>query len=134
MSLERFDAVLAVNVRGVYVATQAAWPHLATRKGVVVNISSMSSVDPYIGMGTYGCTKAWLNLFTQVISQEGQEVGIRAFCVAPGTVETKLMRDLWPEFPAEKALTPDEVASVVSSVVEPDMARASGETIFVRSR
>ncbi|MBI4820907.1 MAG: SDR family oxidoreductase [Deltaproteobacteria bacterium] len=126
-----FEELLATNVRSVFYATKAAWPHLASTRGVVVSISSMSSIDPFLGMGTYGATKAWVNLLTHALGAEGREAGVRAYAIAPGAVETKLMRDLWPD--EQTAMDPGEVADVVESLLDSKMARASGETIFLRT-
>ncbi|MBI2378209.1 MAG: SDR family oxidoreductase [Deltaproteobacteria bacterium] len=133
MSDEAFEQLLATNVRGVFAMSRAAWPLLAATRGVIVNLSSMSSVDPFPGMGLYGATKAWVNLASQAMAAEGKEAGIRVFAVAPGTVETSLMRGLWPELPASMAMDPDEVAGVIEALIDPKMSRVSGQTIFVRS-
>lgn len=128
-----FDQLLAVNVAAVFHATQAVWPVMrAQGGGVIVNISSLASVDPFPGFAAYGASKAWVNLFSQALGAEGRAAGIRVFAVAPGAVETRLMRSAFPDFPGERALAPDDVAAVIESVCDERMAAAAGQTVFVR--
>jgi len=130
---EQFELALAANVRSVFYATRAAWRPLRERGGgVVVSVSSLASDDPFPGFAVYGACKAWVNLFTRAIAAEGRPLGIRAFAVAPGAVETGMLRGLFPDFPAPQALAPDDVAGVIESVCAAGMAHASGQTIFVR--
>ena len=130
---DEFDRVTAVNMTAVYRATRAVWPHmLAQGGGVIVNISSLSSVDPFPGLGVYGASKAWVNLFSRAMAAEGKGHGIRVYAVAPGAVRTQMLRSLFPEIPAAQTLDPDEVAAVIESACDPSLAPVSGETLFVR--
>jgi len=133
LKTDDFEQLLDVNIRSVFYTTRAAWPIMRTQRGgVIVNISSMASVDPFPGFAAYGASKAWVNLFSQAIAAEGRPHGIRVFSVAPGAVETSLLRATFPDAPADKALDPDQVAAVVASVCAEHMTPCSGQTIFVR--
>jgi 3-oxoacyl-[acyl-carrier protein] reductase len=133
LSAADFELALAVNVGAVFHATRAVWPAMRGQgRGVVVNISSLASVDPFPGFSVYGACKAWVNLFTKAIADEGRPLGIRAYAVAPGAVETPLLRRLFANFPAEQTLSPDAVADVVAAVCEDPLRHASGSTLFVR--
>jgi NAD(P)-dependent dehydrogenase (short-subunit alcohol dehydrogenase family) len=128
-----FDQVTAINMAAIFHATRAVWPLMQQQGGgVIVNISSMAALDPFAGFAAYGASKAWVNVFTKAAAAEGKPHGIRVYAVAPGAVETELMRSVFPDFPADKTLAPDDVAGVIASVVSSRMAAASGETIFVR--
>src|SRR5690606_15556706 len=64
MSDEAFNECLHVTVSAVFFATRAAWPVMRDQGGgVIVNVSSMASLDPFQGFGVYGACKAWVNLF-----------------------------------------------------------------------
>ncbi len=129
-----FDQALAVNCRAVYATTRAAWPVLLRqREGLIVNISSLAAVDPFPGFAVYGACKAWVNLFTKAIAAEGRSHGIRAYAVMLGAVETPMLRGLFPDFPAEQTLMPDEVAEAIMRLLDPDQAPTSGETIVLRA-
>lgn len=126
---ETYRQAMAVNCDGVFYACRAAWPHLVTSQGVIVNVSSAAAEDPFPGFSVYGATKAWVNTFSRALSDEGRETGIRVYSVAPGAVETPLMRELFPDFPAEKALDPDDVAGMIEVLLDPRCRYASGRTI-----
>jgi NAD(P)-dependent dehydrogenase (short-subunit alcohol dehydrogenase family) len=129
----QFRQCVDVNIGGVFYATRAAWPHLMEQEsGTIVNISSAASVDPFQGFAVYGACKAWVNLFTQAIAEEGRPLGIRALAVAPGAVETKMLRRNFPDLPRSQTLDPDQVAAVVEAVCEPPFIHTSGQTVFVR--
>jgi NAD(P)-dependent dehydrogenase (short-subunit alcohol dehydrogenase family) len=81
---------LAVNVQAVVYTCRAAWPALQQSRGTIINISSVAAVDPFPGFSLYGATKAWVNAFTQALAGEGKPLGIRALCVGPGAVETRM--------------------------------------------
>ncbi len=128
-----FERVVAVNMAAVFYTTQAVWPIMRRQNGgVIVNVSSVASVDPYPGFAVYGASKAWVNLFSQALAGEGKPFGIRVFAVAPGAVDTKLLRSNFPDYPADQALAPDDVAAVIESACDPRLAPASGQTLFVR--
>lgn len=132
MSDEDFEAVMRINTAGVFYPTRAAFAAMrAGGGGTIVNISSLASINPYPGFAVYGATKAWVNLFTKAIAGEGKPHGIRVYSIAPGAVETPLLRSLFPDFPAEQAIAPDEVAAAVAAVCEPPWQRASGQTVFL---
>ncbi len=134
MSDADFDAVTALNMTAIFQTCRAAWPVLCRQGGgVIVNVSSLASVDPFPGFTVYGASKAWVNLFSRGLAAEGKPHGIQVFSVAPGAVETKLMRGLFPNFPADETLAPDDVAAVIETACDPRMARCSGETLFVRA-
>lgn len=130
---EAFDQVQAVNIAAVFHTTRAVWPLMKARGGgLIVNISSLASVDPFRGFAVYGASKAWVNLFSQAMAAEGRPHGIRVFAVAPGAVETELMRSAFPDFPADKTLAPDQVAGVIVALWNDDLASCNGQTLFVR--
>ena len=136
--LEKFaaaelDRVLAVNVAASFHTTQAVWPFMqAQHGGVIVNLSSRASVDPFPGFAVYGASKAWVNVFSHALADEGRPHNIRVFAVAPGAVETGLLRGAFPDFPREKTLAPADVARVIVSLCDEAMAPCSGQTVFVR--
>lgn len=127
------ETILAVNVNGVYHGCREVWPIMKEQKtGVIVNFSSVASVDPFPGLGAYGAAKAWVNSWTKALAEEGKPHGICVFAVAPGAVETRMLRNAFPDFPADQALQPADVAEVVHAVSQPACRYVSGQVIFVR--
>lgn len=128
-----FEAISRVNMEAVYLCSRAVWPVMkAQGEGVIVNISSVASVDPFPGFTLYAASKAWVNGWTRALADEGRPLGIRVFAVAPGAVETRMLRSAFPDFPKEQSLRPEDVAGVVHAVSRPACAYVTGQTIFVR--
>jgi len=129
-----FDRMLAVNVEAVYRACRSVWTIMKSQQGgVIVNTSSISSVDPFSGFAAYGASKAWVNAWTKGLADEGRPLGIRVFAVAPGAVETQMLRGLFPDFPKDQTLAPADVADVIHALAQPACRTASGQTIFIRA-
>lgn len=127
-----FETILAVNVRGVYHACRAAWGELCREGGVIVNVSSVAADDPFPGFSAYGASKAWVNAWSRSLAGEGRAAGVRVFSVAPGAVETKMLRDAFPNYPREQTLSPSDVAEVIFALASPACRYASGSVVHVR--
>ncbi len=133
LTTDAFDQALRINVAAVFHMTRAVWPFMRSRgQGTIVNISSLAAFDPFPGFAAYGACKAWVNLFTKAAAEEGRSDGIRVFAVAPGAVETSMLRGHFPDFPATQTLTPDDVAQLVAHVCQDAIRHATGETITLR--
>jgi len=131
---EQFRDAIDTNLAHVFYVTRALWPHFKRQKsGCIVNLSSFSSRDPFNGFGAYAAAKAGINLFSLVASREGAPHGIRVHVVAPGAVETQMLRQNFSEkvLPAQKTLAPSAVAKVIAQIVAGDLACTSGEIIWV---
>ena len=86
----RWRTVMATNLDGVFLCSQAAIPHLKASRGAIVNIASISGLRASTLRMAYGTSKAAVIHLTQQQAAELGEYGIRANCVAPGPVRTKL--------------------------------------------
>jgi NAD(P)-dependent dehydrogenase (short-subunit alcohol dehydrogenase family) len=133
IDLAAFDAMLKLNAGGVLYACKAVWPIMKRGGGgTIVNISSMAAADPFPGLAAYGATKAFVNLLTKGLGEEGRKHNIRVFAVGPGAVETEMLRGAFPDFPAESALPPRAIADVVVTLTEPSSRYCTGQTVYVR--
>lgn len=130
----------AVNAYGPACMIHAAWPHLAARKsdggGCIVNISTMGTKDPFPGFFAYAAAKAAVNLMARSCANEGRGLGIRAFAVAPGAVETEMLRSNFPEskVPASAALPPERVADLVVECIRGEHNGRNGQTLFISAQ
>ena len=117
-----FEQVVNVNIRSVFALTQVAWRRMIKQgRGVVVNISSLAAVDPFPGFSLYGASKAWIDLLTVALAAEGAEKGIRVCSIRPGAVETPMLRGLFPDFPTDQCVSPEDVAEKIWGCVnEPE--------------
>lgn len=89
-SYEEWREVMATNLDGVFLCTQAATAELAKTKGAIVNIASISGLRASTLRVAYGTSKAAVIHLTKQFAAELGEQGIRVNCVAPGPVRTKL--------------------------------------------
>ena len=149
-SPETLEELYRVNTLAPAILIASAWPMLIeaaknpatatptttpTPGPVIVNISSMATADPFPGFFGYASSKAALNLMAKSCALEGKDHNIRAFAVAPGAVETPLLRSiLGPEqLPQSACLAPEDVAKVVVACVLGQRDNDNGSTIFVPS-
>jgi NAD(P)-dependent dehydrogenase (short-subunit alcohol dehydrogenase family) len=74
-----------------------------------------------------------LNLLGKALAAEGAQINVRVHTIAPGAVETEMLRRIASreEFPTEKTLSPADVARVIVQCVEGDLRHTSGEVIYV---
>lgn len=89
-TMEEFDQVFDINVKGVVNLTKQALPLLKESKGNVVNISSAVANNPLANMSVYSSSKAALNTLTIVWAKELAKYGIRVNSVAVGPIETPI--------------------------------------------
>ena len=126
--------VTAVNVEAPFRLARACWPHLAKAGGAVVTIGSQAARDPFTPFAAYAMSKAAVAGLTLALAREGEPDGVRAYAVAPGAVETDMLRGLFTaeQLPAAKTLAPADVAAIVADCVDGPLRHASGETIYLR--
>jgi NAD(P)-dependent dehydrogenase (short-subunit alcohol dehydrogenase family) len=117
MTIEEWRQGFDTNVSRVFHGCRAAVPHLRTRGGGwIINISSLSSTNPFPDGAAYCASKAAVNAFSEAFMQEVRHDGIRVACVLPGSVRTDFMgrssssSDDWK-------LAPDDVAQVVADLI-----------------
>ncbi len=95
MSEEEFSEVLEVNLKGAFLCTQAALKLMVKqRAGHIVNIGSFSALSGPIGQTNYAAAKAGLIGLTQSTAAEYGARGVRANCVLPGFLDTKMTKHL----------------------------------------
>lgn len=121
----------AVNFDAVVYATRAVWPAFKQQKsGVVCNVSSMGAFDPFTGFNIYGAMKAAVNIFTKATADEGKRIGVSAYCIAPGAIETPMLRENFSEkaIPPENTLDPMDVAAAIRGCLTGKTDMQTGET------
>jgi NAD(P)-dependent dehydrogenase (short-subunit alcohol dehydrogenase family) len=133
VSIDRTDEDLlyrtfAVNTFAAAYLIARLWPVFRKQRGgCIVNVSTMGTSDPFPGFFVYAAAKAALESFTRSVAKEGADAGIRAFSVAPGAVETDMLRANFSErqVPHRHTLDPLDVAHVICDCV---LGRREGET------
>lgn len=128
-------AVIDTNLSAAFYLSRAVWPAFRRQNGgVIVNLSSMSSRDPFAGFAAYGAAKAGVNLLGLALAREGAEIGVRIHTIAPGAVETAMFRSIRTveQYPTEMTLSPEEVAKVICQCIAGELRYTSGEVIYLR--
>ncbi|KAM0272599.1 hypothetical protein ACHAQH_008630 [Verticillium albo-atrum] len=133
-------SVLATNLQGPLLMIHAAHPHLPA-KARIVNISSIAARQTFRGLTVYGASKAGLEAVTRHLAHELGGDGTTVNCVAPGTVESELLREterlipglvegICKNTPLEHRVgTPEEFAAVVAWVCRPEAGWITGQVI-----
>ena len=112
-----WDAVMAANLRAPFLMARAVLPIMRRQeRGHVVNISSESGIEHYVGNGAYGVSKHGLNALSEFIQRENQEHGIRVATICPGLVATPMTEGL-PGLDLAKCLFPEDIADLVLYLV-----------------
>ncbi len=111
MSVEEFDAMWNVNLRGVFLASKAALPAMIkANRGVIVNIASLAGKNSIKGGAGYCATKWALRGFSSSLMLEVREHNIRVVTIFPGSVETNFSQN---SKKGPNITQPDDVADVV---------------------
>lgn len=135
-----WDAVLATNLKGVFLCTKAVSKGmLKQRSGVIVNISSVVGLSGNAGQANYAAAKAGIIGFSKSIAKEFAARGIRVNAVAPGYISTDmtetlaegLQTEVLRAIPLGRLGKPEDVAKVVRFLVSPEASYITGQTLCV---
>jgi 2-hydroxycyclohexanecarboxyl-CoA dehydrogenase len=143
---DQWDRLIAVNVRGVLAVTHAALPGMQDRaSGSIVNVASEAGrVGSQLGT-VYSATKGAVISFTKALAKETARRGVRVNAVAPGPIDTPMMRaaeqlgEIGERFvqgminstAMRRPGKPDEVAATIAYLASDDASYVTGETIGV---
>jgi NAD(P)-dependent dehydrogenase (short-subunit alcohol dehydrogenase family) len=108
---KHFDLQLGVNLRGLFLVTQAAIPLLRESHGLIVNLASIAGTLPTPGLATYGATKAAVISLTRSLNEELDGDGVRAIAICPGFVDTAMAE--WSGLAGDEMIRPEDCAEVV---------------------
>jgi NAD(P)-dependent dehydrogenase (short-subunit alcohol dehydrogenase family) len=142
-ALASFERAVKINLVGTFNAIRLAAakmsvqpPEASGERGVIVNTSSVASMDGQIGQAAYSASKAGVNGMTLPIARELAKFGIRVMTIAPGIFETPMLQGMSEEVRASlgsqvpfppRLGRPDEYAALVRHIVENEML--NGEVI-----
>ncbi len=111
LPVKHFDLQMAVNVRGLFLVTQAAIPLLRESRGWIVNLASIAGTLPTPGLATYGAGKAAVIALTRSLNEELDADGVRAVALCPGFVDTPMAE--WSGLQHEEMIRPEDCAEIV---------------------
>ena len=137
-TLEEMDRVIDINVRGVFLATQAALKHMKSGGRIIMIGSSLGERVLVPGLVPYSATKGAVKIFTQALSRELGSRGITVNNVQPGPIDTELNPATSEWAVPQKAATAldryghvDEIAAMVAFVAGPESSYVTGANLTV---
>ncbi len=118
LKLEQWDAMFATNVRGPFLVSKEALPHLQKRGGRIINLGSLGGLRPWASNAHYCSSKAALHMLTRVMAKAlAPEIAVN--CVAPGMIDlgeesaAAFMKRMAKQTPMQRNGKGEEVAAAV---------------------
>ena len=145
-SVDEWDRIFAVNARGVFLGTRAALRHMTAQgSGSIVNTASVAGMVGLKDRAAYCASKGAVIAFTKAVAVQYAATGIRANCVAPGTVETPWVQRLLDEAddpeaahaalvarqPVGRLGTAAEIASAIYYLASDEAGFITGEVFVI---
>jgi NAD(P)-dependent dehydrogenase (short-subunit alcohol dehydrogenase family) len=121
--------VMATNLDGMFLITQAALPYMK-RGGTIVNNLSIAATRVFAGSAAYNASKHGALGFTNTLREELRPKGIRVIGLLPGATDTDIWKTLWPQAPRGKMMSPKTVAEAVVCAITL-ASRATVETLEI---
>jgi 3-oxoacyl-[acyl-carrier protein] reductase len=142
MTEEYWDQVMDLNLKSVFLCTQAVWEEMAARKnGCIINVTSIAARNGGgMGAAAYAAAKAGVLTYTKGLAKELAAHGIRVNAIAPGVIATpyherfsppELMARMVATIPQGRAGTSEEIADVILFLASPAARYILGETVEV---
>lgn len=140
---EQWDTVINICLKGTFLSMKHESRQMMAQGGggVIINISSLNSVQPGEGCSAYCSAKAGVNMMTRVGAMDLGPHKIRVCGIAPGLIETPLTGSIWEmpqlidayleNIPLGRAGVPDDIANAALFLASDDASWVSGETLFV---
>lgn len=134
LDLPAWDDCLAVNLRAPVLLCAAVLPSMRERqRGSIVNIASEAGAIVYAGMGAYAISKHGLRVLTDLIQDENQEQGVKAWAICPGYTDTPMVAAWDPEANPHHFLQVGEVVDVVRFLLTQGANVKMGPEILIRT-
>jgi NAD(P)-dependent dehydrogenase (short-subunit alcohol dehydrogenase family) len=138
----QWDKILDTNAKGAFRVCKAVVPHMQSQGGgKIINLASIAGLQPSLGMGIYGISKAAVIMLTKVLALELGHANIQVNAIAPGIIKTRFSRVLWqtPHIaePVLKTLPlgrfgePEDVAGLALYLASPASDYVTGAVFLV---
>jgi NAD(P)-dependent dehydrogenase (short-subunit alcohol dehydrogenase family) len=143
-----WDSIMNLNLKGVYFLSQAVGRIMkAQGGGKIINVASISGFKPEYKNGIYSIAKTGVTMLTKSMALELAEFNIRVNCIAPGAINTKLLRYNWSSLqedqakmvqtfvastsPMNRIADPDEISGAMLYLASEASSFTTGETVVI---
>jgi NAD(P)-dependent dehydrogenase (short-subunit alcohol dehydrogenase family) len=142
VSVDDFDFVMDINLRGAFLLSQAVGRHMIERaRGSQINIASLNSDRPLKDVAPYAMSKAAMAHMTRSLALEWGPLGVRVNALAPGFILTDLTRQLWSDktmqqwgnanTPQRRLGTPEDMIGTAVFLASPAAEFMTGQVLYV---
>ena len=140
MEDDDWTSVINTNLNATFWMCRAAGEKMMRqRSGSIINITSVSGITPNRGQANYAASKAAIATFTRSFAKELARSKVRCNCVAPGLIETQMLKEMNPKalveakkrIPMRRAGQPHEIAKVVRFLASDDASYVTGQEWIV---
>ena len=141
-TLEEYDWIVDINLRGAFVMAQAVGRHMIARgAGQIINVDSLNTYAPLTGAAPYAMSKAGVLMMTRALGNEWGRHGVRVNSIAPGFFPTALSGKMWSQekmldwahanTPLQKLGDVEELVGAAIFLASPASSFITGQTIRV---
>lgn len=141
LSVEDWDDMFSVNLRGAWLLAKASYAHLKESRGSACFTSSMSGQLPHAGSGAYSPSKAALTMLAQTLALEWAPDGVRVNVVSPGMTHTPMTEKMYADpqvkearegiIPLSRIGDPMDIANVIEFLIGPLSSYVTGQDVCV---
>ena len=132
---ERWDFMMNLNLKSVYLCCKAAIPHMTERGyGKIVNVSARAGLKGEARLSAYCVSKGGVRTLTESLAAEVMDSGINVNCIMPSIMDTPMNREAMPDEDHGRWVKPEDVAKVIYFLTSNDSAIINGAAIPVYGR
>lgn len=138
LNMDKWDAIMRINLRGPFVMIKKAMPYLLETKGNILNTCSFSALRAQTTGYAYNSSKAALLRMSEIVAIDYAKKGIRVNTICPGVTDTEILKtceNLWDwlktTIPMGRFGRPEEIAKVAAFIVSDDASYMTGAAISV---
>jgi NAD(P)-dependent dehydrogenase (short-subunit alcohol dehydrogenase family) len=133
--LDRFEEQFRLNLRGTYLVTQAALPHmLEAGGGSIVCVGTRAALEPFRGAAGYAASKAAVLTFARAVAVEYRDDGVRCNAILPSVIDTPANRASMPNADHDRWVKPAEIAGVIAYLLSDAASPISAALVPVYGR
>jgi NAD(P)-dependent dehydrogenase (short-subunit alcohol dehydrogenase family) len=133
--IDEFLAQFRLNIRPTYLVTRGALPHMVQAGGgSIVCVGTRAALNPFKGAAGYVSSKAAVMAFSQAVSVEYRDDGVRCNAILPSVIDTPANRAAMPNADFDRWVKPAEIAGVIAHLLSDDSSPISGALVPVYGR